>query len=498
MKNIVKLLLIVLTIAILIITIVAIININLSKEEIDNNLKNELFNNGNQSNNSEFTEVEYMKKIEDLPKDYTTEQAVIDNCIVSANGNKIYNKDELDRFLENVNNNVPDFARFINYTVEGDMIITDVNFEGSNNFRVCIDSTRDKWSAESDRTYKNYIFTKLTTEDKEDSISIYLQSPVNGEQIEIKLISYMKDAQVINDYTNSAAISHVGVTTALSLDDEIQDDTIWCGTFQLIWNDLKNDFVKQDIVFNPQLKVPSIALKQEIEKAIKEKFNETSDILDNFNWNVKGDSLFLYAMLKKEFRFEKVFDELDSGKFGNYENTKYFGIKENADDFKKQIEVLYYNSKDDFAIKLTTEKEDEIILCKNPVGKNFNEIYKNISNKQKNYNGNKNIKKSERLKIPYLKVKEKNEFTEIENKVFPFSSGENYQITKAIQTIEFELDKTGGKIKSEAGMSVEKSEILENEIREFFIDNTFAIFLKEENKDTPYFAGKINDITKFQ
>lgn len=28
--------------------------------------------------------------------------------------------------------------------------------------------------------------------------------------------------------------------------------------------------------------------------------------------------------------------------------------------------------------------------------------------------------------------------------------------------------------------------------------DNFAIFLKEEGKDNPYFAGKISDITKFQ
>ena len=68
-----------------------------------------------------------------------------------------------------------------------------------------------------------------------------------------------------------------------------------------------------------------------------------------------------------------------------------------------------------------------------------------------------------------------------------------------MQTIQFELDKTGGKIKSEAGMMVKyESAIMIDEIREFAIDDTFAIFLIEKGKDKPYFAGKINDITKFQ
>ena len=66
-----------------------------------------------------------------------------------------------------------------------------------------------------------------------------------------------------------------------------------------------------------------------------------------------------------------------------------------------------------------------------------------------------------------------------------------------MQTIQFELDRTGGKIKSEAVMMNQEMG-LPYANREFYIDDTFAIFLKEEGKNIPYFAGKINDITKFQ
>ncbi len=317
------------------------------------------------------------------------------------------------------------------------------------------------------------------------------------------------------------------VTTNLTLEDEIGENAIWCGTFQLIWNDLKNDLAKQDIVFTPQLKVvenlnkqtfttndisnkcyykkygtPTLELKKEIETEIKNKFNEKSDILDEFEWVVKDPKdYFLYVMLKKEFKFEKSFDELDNGKFKNYDNVRYFGIKKDNenDELKKQVEVLYYNTKEDFAIKLKTKKEDEIILCKNPKGNTFNEIYKNVGEQQKNYKGKTYIQNGELLKIPNLKINEKTEFVELEKKPFLFSNGDEYKIEKALQTIQFELDKTGGKIKSEAGMMVRKeSAIIVNEIREFALDDTFAIFLIEEGKSTPYFAGKVSDITKFQ
>lgn len=318
-----------------------------------------------------------------------------------------------------------------------------------------------------------------------------------------------------------------GITTALTLEDEIAEDTIWCGTFQLIWNDLKNDLAKQDIVFTPQLQVvenlnketfttndlseeyyykkigtPSIELKEEIEKAIKDKFNETSDILDDFDWeNRDPKDYFLYVMLKKEFQFEKAFEEFDNGKFADYDNVSYFGIKADSesDELRKQVKVLYYNSIDNFAIKLETKQEDEVILCKNPKGNTFNEIYENISKQESEYKGKNTIQEGEILKVPNIKIKEKNEFTELENKPFYFSNGDSYVIEKAIQTIEFELDRTGGKIKSEAGMMLDKATaIIDDEIREFVIDDTFAIFLKEEGKEKPYFAGKISDITKFQ
>ncbi len=340
--------------------------------------------------------------------------------------------------------------------------------------------------------------------------------------------------------SKTSLTSTEGIATVLTLDDEITDNTIWCGTFQLIWNDLKNDLAKQDIIFNPQLKVvenlnretfttkelsedsyykkigtPSLKLKEEIEKAIKDKFNETSNILDDFDWENRDPlDYFLYVMLKKDFEFEKAFEELENGRFRNYDDVKYFGIKKDeTGELRQQVDVLYYKSKDDFAIKLKTKQEDEVILCKNPEGTTFGEIYDNILSKTevKSYNMPNNqdntekisiygtLKEGEILKVPNIKLKEKNEIKEIENKNFLFSNGETYKIEKALQTIEFELDKTGGKIKSEAGMMVMKQSIaIEDKKREFAIDDTFAIFLIEKGKDKPYFAGKINDITKFQ
>ena len=43
-----------------------------------------------------------------------------------------------------------------------------------------------------------------------------------------------------------------------------------------------------------------------------------------------------------------------------------------------------------------------------------------------------------------------------------------------------------------------KMSITESEVRHFDVDSTFALFLKEKDRDVPYFALLVDDITKFQ
>ena len=311
----------------------------------------------------------------------------------------------------------------------------------------------------------------------------------------------------------------------VSLEDEISANTAWCGTFNLIWNDLKNDLAKQNIVFTPQPKMvdnlnkgtfntsylsedsyykvygtPTKELKKQIEKAIKEKFNETSDILDDFDWEKDpNQSYFLYAMLKKEFEFPMVFTELENGEFGNYKNVRYFGINSSTEkQVREQVKVLYYNSSKDFAVKLKTKGNDEVIISRGNKEKTFGDIQKGILSSAEKYEGTTDFTVVDTLKIPNIKFNLKKEITEVENKPFLFSSGDEYYIEKALQTIKFELDKRGGKIKSEAGMMVNKAAINPKEPREFLVDDTFTIFLRETEKDLPYFAAQISDISQVQ
>ena len=69
---------------------------------------------------------------------------------------------------------------------------------------------------------------------------------------------------------------------------------------------------------------------------------------------------------------------------------------------------------------------------------------------------------------------------------------------KLFKLLVFPWMKKGGRIKSEAASDMMKMSITESEVRHFDVDSTFALFLKEKDRDVPYFALLVDDITKFQ
>lgn len=291
-----------------------------------------------------------------------------------------------------------------------------------------------------------------------------------------------------------------------------------CGTFNLIWNDLINDVIGTEIEFedgyselaeelNKQtftvdqlsessyFKICGINnsnLKSQIELGIEDKFNETSEILDKIYWD-NEQSYILYAMLKKEFNYLEAFQTLDDDTFGgSNEKVKYFGIEpDTAQDASKNVDILFYNSTEDFAIKLKTQEGEEVYLYKTTgEGKSFEEVYQEMLAKQLQYGEETIWNQNDVLKIPYIYLKSEINYDELCGR---YIKGSKYYISQAIQTVNFELNNYGGSVESEALIEVYQKAIIDTK-REFIFNNDFIIYLKEENKEQPYFALKVDNI----
>ena len=354
-----------------------------------------------------------------------------------------------------------------------------------------------------------------------------IENKVNSETAE--------NADVSNENDNK--VEAEGLTIVPTMKDRIVGNSAYCSTFQIVWNELsdmyldgkpveflngtleiadnlnKREFEKEDLddeYYYVKVGKQLVSTKTEIEHAIKEKFDETSDVLDLVEWTEdskvdvnKFSAYVFYTMLKRNFEFEIPFEILtEVGAFKNYMNVKYFGVKESSSlDMKKQVDVLYYDDASSFGIKLKTKNGDDVLLMKNLSGtyKTFEEAYQDLNKKEKEFNGSTSLESKDTVSVPNIDFKTLKEYNEFVGKTFLSSKDEEIEITKAVQTIDFSLDNKGGKLKSEAMITTKTNSILiDEEIRNFSFDQDFYIFLKEDDKNKPYFALKVTDISDFQ
>ena len=301
----------------------------------------------------------------------------------------------------------------------------------------------------------------------------------------------------------------------------MDENKVWCGTFNLVWNDFMNDVIGHKIEFedgpsemanelNEQKftideldeksyfkihGIENLDLKNKIIQGIKNKFNEESTILERCDFNNEESGYVLYAMLKKEFNFLEPFSTaMRSMEFKNSNaKVKCFGVDNTNNPVAgKNVEVLFYNSTEDFAIKLKTIEGEEVYLYKTPSDNNsFEEKYFEMISKKDNYKGNNSWEKNDYLRIPFISVKEEINYDELCGRYIK-DKNKTY-IKQALQTINFELNNVGGSVKSEALIEITKSATFEIG-RKFVFDDNFVLFLKEENKEKPYFALNVDNI----
>lgn len=316
----------------------------------------------------------------------------------------------------------------------------------------------------------------------------------------------------------------------------------WCGTMQLCWNSLMDDMNggKPVEFSDPSAKTDEVEhlnerlfstddlspdhyytyagpmteqAKGEIEDAIAERFDQESDILDKFaGWGSPG-AQFLYAMLYRQFSFATPFSVSDGvGRFGSSDNgnvasnVAYFEATD--DEQRQQVEPLYYDDADHNAVRIATKGGDEIVLVRNPEGLTLEEMWNGAMVKADvaEADETKPLGKDDTFKCPNLDIDMLRQDYDWVGKAIELSGddgeSDKWEISQAMQTLKLHLDNEGGEVKSEAGISLEKSTPMgEDTSRRFAYDDTFAMFVRDGNAGDdaqPYVGVLVSDITQFQ
>lgn len=154
----------------------------------------------------------------EIPEKYDLTQAIKDGCLVIAN-NAVYNKNKLDSFMENINSNdrKSDFIRIVEYTIEGDAIVIDLEYKNGEGYILTTDNTRDAFGADTKIVTNSDIpegVYELVMEKDENSVNILLkvkEDENSNKHKSILVTSYSKDTTL---YDTSP--SFIGKVTKLT------------------------------------------------------------------------------------------------------------------------------------------------------------------------------------------------------------------------------------------------------------------------------------------
>ncbi len=144
----------------------------------------------------------------DIAKDYPYEDAIKDKNFVLG-FSEVHGEELLESFINHSSNGIIAYLRKVNYTVEGDPIITDILFDGQN-YHVFNDNTRDKFAGSTDSNPYEYKYLNTYQKDGLEITYLANRNDITNEEYE-KSMESDKEEDKIEQYVlyyNSSDIKY--------------------------------------------------------------------------------------------------------------------------------------------------------------------------------------------------------------------------------------------------------------------------------------------------
>jgi hypothetical protein len=296
---------------------------------------------------------------------------------------------------------------------------------------------------------------------------------------------------------------------------------VYCGTFQLAWNDFWDHFVKGPIHLDGRPEMGEILNRRQfnstdlardcylamagevaqgimakIRDAMKRKFPQATLPVED---PPRKTDIVAFAYMAKNLQFAHKFDRLDQpllfgGERG--EPVVVFGVKssgsaEIAALVRQQVTILDYENDNDFILQLSTKSaRDELILAKIAPGKTLSATIDAVQKRlrtrgpQLRAGGQSRLKEDDEFAVPRIKLNVCRQYHELLHR--GIEGWGDFTITVALQAIRFDLDETGVRLESKAiggggGAFLPKP-------RQLVFDKPFLLLLKQANSQRPYFS----------
>jgi Serpin (serine protease inhibitor) len=308
------------------------------------------------------------------------------------------------------------------------------------------------------------------------------------------------------------------------------NSAIWCSSFQLAWNRLKDDVVKAPIqIANAQTIADRLnrgdqsendlnsdavfaaagLAKDGIVERIHAEMARTFPQVPRPEFDVPPSGAVAYAYLNASSKYDYPFFENDEqllfkGSAGNTTSVGSFGIRKKDDyayyKLRQQVQILYGDREtmmrdtevSEFILDLCkTSQPYQIVLArvnrKATLADTMADVDQKIAVGRESDPFMTRLGPRDTVLIPNMAWKVNHHFKELEgkDKVFVNPALRDLYLDSAIQTIQFRLDRSGAELASEAKVLVKPSASY------FHVNRPFLVFMKKRDAKRPFFVAWI-------
>ncbi len=294
-------------------------------------------------------------------------------------------------------------------------------------------------------------------------------------------------------------------------------NNIWCSSFQLAWNELKNIF-----------KGPIVAKGAEGLSQMLNTAGQSSADLEKGSYYVAADmgkngivkkilsdmarlfpgvplpkfrqdpDIVVYSYLQAYLKFRQPFEVVDwpltfIDSTGKQTQVKSFGIwkshGETRSRLKEQVHLLYYSADKnqkivEFALDLCrfTQPYQVVVAMVEPKA-TLQQTYEVVQDNIRQFRG-ESIQPGESLAVPELFWQINHQFAEL----IGLPINRDYGIDEAYQTMRFRLDRSGVILESKAKIVAKSASAKPDLRRSFMFNKPFLIYLKKRDAQQPFFV----------
>jgi hypothetical protein len=328
---------------------------------------------------------------------------------------------------------------------------------------------------------------------------------------------------------SSAKLQHTAIVPTLDTPMPAGKNVIWCSSFQMAWNHLKDDVIKEPIklaVSQPVADRLNTAKESETDMTAGSYYAAAGWVEDGIIAKIQQEmkkqfpdvptpkfdipllAAVAYAYLAADIRFDPPF--IDNPKKmtftasdGTSQATKSFGIPPGSYGgrrLKEGVQVLYAlagktQDSHEFAVDPAKDSQpNQIVLARVAPKATLAETLADVESKIANWKPPSDYPSGyyplETLLIPNAAYRIDHHFTELEgeDKAFLNTSGQGLWIAEAFQMIDFKINREGAVLKSEAKIAAPASARPERMLTDFVFDRPFLIFIKKRGAERPFFV----------